>query len=92
MQADWTKTATALPPEGTLVEFLLDARKCPMRGIYAIGRFESRWNDYPPPSVSRWRSLGAEPVRTNASATRVHQLRRRAAEAAGFGAFAVGAA
>jgi hypothetical protein len=92
MQADWTKTATALPPEGTLVEFLLDARNCPMRGIYAIGRFESRWNDYPPPSVNRWRSLGTESARANGSATRIQQLRRRVAGEAASGAIAVGAA
>lgn len=32
MHADWTKTSTALPPEGTPVEFVLDERNCPKIG------------------------------------------------------------
>lgn len=95
MQAEWTKTAVALPPDGTEVEFLLDERICPMRGVYAVGRFESRWNRYPPPSVSRWRAVAAaaEPERAPiAPLLHLHAARRRAAEPGGFGALALGAA
>jgi hypothetical protein len=55
MHANWTPTAAALPSEGTVVEFLLDERECPMQGVYALGRFESRWNFYAPTRVCRWR-------------------------------------
>lgn len=95
MHAEWTKTAVALPADGTLVEFMLDERVCPMRGVYVVGRFESRWNRYPPPSVSRWRAVAAagEPARPAAGAATLHLLsaRRRASEAGGF-ALAAGAA
>ena len=94
MHADWTNTSTALPPEGTLVEFLLDERNCPMRGIYSIGRFESRWNHYAPPSVHRWRALstGSESARRIGASVHVLQQSRRAAYEPGFGGLAVGAA
>lgn len=97
MHADWTKTSTALPTEGTLVEFLLDERNCPMRGIYAVGRFESRWNNYAPPSVHRWRALstGSETARRIGAGASVHVLqppRRAMNEPGGFAGLAVGAA
>jgi hypothetical protein len=59
MHANWTPTAAALPSEGTIVEFLLDERECPMQGVYALGRFESRWNFYAPTRVCRWRVVAA---------------------------------
>lgn len=96
MQAEWTKTAVALPPDGTLVEFLLDERISPMRGVFAIGRFESRWNDYPPPSVSHWRAVpaAAGPVRAQDALPpqHLHAARRGTVETSGFGALALGAA
>lgn len=97
MHADWTNTSTALPPEGTPVEFLLDERNCPMRGVYATGRFESRWNHYAPPSVHRWRALStgsetARPIGAGASVHVLKQLRRAVNEPGGFGGLAVGAA
>mgnify|MGYP001599115262 FL=1 len=55
MHASWTTLAAALPVDGTSVEFLLDERECPMRGIYAAGRFPSRWMDHAPARVGRWR-------------------------------------
>jgi hypothetical protein len=56
MHANWTPTAAALPGEGSIVEFLLDARDCPLRGIYTLGHFESRWTNYPPTTVRQWRA------------------------------------
>ena len=55
---DWITTACALPADGDTVEFVLDERECPMRGIYALGRFESRWTRYAPTDVRQWRSTG----------------------------------
>ena len=52
----WTTTAARLPSDGSAVEFVLDERECPLRGIYALGRFESRWTCYPPTSVRQWRT------------------------------------
>lgn len=96
MHADWTKTSLALPPEGTPVEFLLDERNCPMRGTYAVGRFESRWNNYAPPSVHQWRALaaGSQATRRIGAGASVHVLqpRRPVNEAGGFAGLAVGAA
>lgn len=96
MHAEWTKTSTALPAEGTLVEFLLDERNCPMRGTYATGRFESRWNGYPPPSVNQWRVIASSgdpthPVRPAALYAPQH-ARRRFMDAGDFTGLAVGAA
>lgn len=96
MHADWTKTSTALPAEGTLVEFLLDERNCPMRGTYATGRFESRWNGYPPPSVNQWRVIASagealHPMRSAALNSPLHAW-RRANEPGSFGGLAIGAA
>ena len=71
MPTDWTSTAAALPSEGTLVEFLLDQRECPLRGVYSLGRFNSRWTLYSPTRVCRWREAGSvacevmSPVRTS---------------------------
>jgi hypothetical protein len=48
-------TSTALPGEGSLVDFLLENRDSPLCGIYHLGRFESRWFHYAPPTVYRWR-------------------------------------
>jgi len=69
MYANWTTTACALPSDGTPVEFLLDERECPMRGIYALGRFESKWTYYAPTSVRQWRNTvnGIECVRNHVS-------------------------
>ncbi|MEO6687815.1 MAG: hypothetical protein ABIS07_18445 [Dokdonella sp.] len=53
----WTTTAKALPSDGMTVEFLLDERECPLRGIYAVGRFKSRWTHYSPTSVRQWRIM-----------------------------------
>jgi len=96
MQADWTKTSLALPPEGTPVEFLLDERDCPMRGVYAIGRFESRWNNYAPTSVHRWREVatGSAPSRALASPGMNMPLhtRRNPDARGGFLGLAIGAA
>ena len=94
MQADWTKTSLALPPEGTPVEFLLDERECPMRGVYAIGRFESRWNNYAPTSVHRWREVatGTATARPFGSAAVAHVLLHTRRHADGFSGLAVGAA
>lgn len=96
MPADWTKTAVALPPEGTLVEFLLDERNCAMRGTYAVGRFESRWNNYAPTSVRVWRELAtaSAPARPFGAPASVHVLhtRRHVDGPGGFPGFAVGAA
>lgn len=55
MNEQWVTTDTALPRDGSLVEFLLDARECPMQGVYALGRFESRWYHYSATRVCRWR-------------------------------------
>ena len=60
MQANWTTTAAALPTEGAIVEFLLDDRECPMQGVYALGRFESRWNFYAPTRVCQWRDVATK--------------------------------
>ncbi len=60
MNDQWITTETALPRDGSLVEFLLDARECPMPGVYSLGRFESRWYLYPATRVCRWRA--AEPT------------------------------
>lgn len=66
--ANWTPTAAALPGEGSIVEFVLDARDCPLRGIYTHGHFESRWTDYPPTTVRQWRATaGAECVGDSAN-------------------------
>lgn len=93
MHADWTKTSVALPSEGIPVEFLLDERNCPMRGVYAVGRFESRWNHYAPPSVHQWRAIApaAEAARPAASVHVLHRARRQA-EPPAFARIAVGAA
>jgi len=58
MHDDWITTACALPTDGDTVEFMLDERECPMRGIYALGRFASRWTEYAPTDVRQWRSTG----------------------------------
>lgn len=51
----WISTASALPVNGQPVEFMLDARECPITGTYAQGRFLSRWTRYAPELVSKWR-------------------------------------
>ena len=77
MHASWTATTAALPGEGALVEFVLDSRECPMRGIYTLGRFESRWTYYPPTTVRQWRTTASaecvrEPEARGFSFARVH--------------------
>ena len=62
MPMNWITTATSLPSEGATVEFMLDERKCPMRGRYALGRFESRWTCYEPASVRQWRMVSKLPA------------------------------
>ena len=57
MDPNWIPTAAALPGEGSLVEFVLDTRSFPLRGIYMLGRFESRWTYYPPTTVRQWRVM-----------------------------------
>lgn len=57
--ANWTATAASLPGEGSVVEFVLDSRECPLRGIYTLGRFESRWTYYPPTTVRQWRTTSS---------------------------------
>jgi hypothetical protein len=71
MTAAWTTTAAGLPSDGSTVEFVLDERECPLRGIYALGRFESRWTCYPPTSVRQWRTTSsiAELARSGPSHT-----------------------
>jgi hypothetical protein len=56
MHLNWTTTAAGLPSDGSAVEFVLDERECPLRGTYALGRFESRWTCYPPTCVRQWRT------------------------------------
>jgi len=56
MPANWISTACALPSEGEQVEFMLDERECPLRGVFILGRFESRWTYYAPANVRLWRS------------------------------------
>ena len=56
MHPNWITTAAGLPSDGSAVEFVLDERECPLRGIYALGRFESRWTCYPPTCVRQWRT------------------------------------
>jgi hypothetical protein len=69
MHANWTTTACALPSDGTPVEFILDERECPLRGIYMRGRFESRWTYYAPTSVRQWRNTanGIQCIRSHFS-------------------------
>jgi len=66
MHANWISTSAALPSEGTVVEFLIDGRECPMQGVYSLGRFKSRWSFYSPTRVCRWRET--------ATVAREHEL------------------
>jgi len=48
-----------------------------MRGIYTLGRFESRWTYYPPTTVRQWRTTASaecvrEPEARGFSFARVH--------------------
>jgi hypothetical protein len=67
MHPNWITTAARLPSDGSAVEFVLDERECPLRGTYALGRFESRWTCYPPTCVRQWRTtqgIAAERTRS----------------------------
>jgi hypothetical protein len=55
MHASWVASSTSLPPEGQVVEFLLDDRCVPMDGTYAHTSFHSRWTDYDVGRVRTWR-------------------------------------
>lgn len=57
MHDDWIPTASGLPSEGNVVDFVLDARFHPIRGTYLLGHFESRWAKYAPPNVRQWRAV-----------------------------------
>lgn len=67
MHADWISTAATLPSEGTVVEFMLEKRECPMQGVYSLGRFESRWSFYSPTRVCRWRDVAPVPMEHDVS-------------------------
>ena len=56
MHAIWVASSASLPPEGQIVEFLLDDRSVPMDGTYARSSFHSRWTDYDVGRVRTWRS------------------------------------
>jgi hypothetical protein len=60
VEANWITTTSALPTDGTPVEFVLDGRECPMRGNYVLGHFESRWSKYEPECVREWRCAGEQ--------------------------------
>jgi hypothetical protein len=78
MATSWITTAAALPQDGATVEFMLDERECPMRGVYALGRFESRWTNYAPTSVRQWRSTSSPLARLS----RIGSIRAPAMHAA----------
>jgi hypothetical protein len=54
-ESNWICTSSALPIDGQPVEFMLDARECPITGTYLHGGFLSRWTRYAPELVCRWR-------------------------------------
>ncbi len=67
MHDDWTPTASGLPREGNVVEFVLDTRFHPIRGTYLLGHFESRWAKYAPPNVRQWRTVSLTSAATQPS-------------------------
>jgi|KBSMisStaDraftv2_1062788.scaffolds.fasta_scaffold2276042_2 hypothetical protein len=52
---NWINTKAQLPARGQPVEFMLAARECPIVGVYSDGGFRSRWTNYAPEIVCRWR-------------------------------------
>ena len=62
MQGIWVASSAALPPQGQIVEFLLDDRSIPMDGTYAGSSFRSRWTVYDVGRVRTWRTSCAPPL------------------------------
>jgi hypothetical protein len=60
-ETTWISTASALPACGQPVEFMLDARECPIVGVYSEDGFRSRWTHYAPEIVRQWRGAEAAP-------------------------------
>lgn len=64
MKTPWVTTSAALPHDGSVVEFLLDGRECPLSGKFVLGRFETRWAHYDPETVSEWRERAPGEIAT----------------------------
>lgn len=66
MQTPWIPSSTFLPYTGDPIDFLLEDREQPIRGVFADGGFHSRWADYDTCRVTSWRASGGDPPEATA--------------------------
>lgn len=62
MPAKWIFSSTFLPLAGEPVDFMLEDRDTPISGIFAEGRFHSRWANFDVERVQSWRAVEGDQV------------------------------